>query len=128
MFCPVATKLLTLDELFAACDFVSLHVPAGAETANMVNAERLAKVKRGQVIVNTARGNVLDLDACEDALADGRLGGLGIDVYPTEPPESVPPVVRRANVVATPHIGAQTEESTERIGARVVELVDGLES
>ncbi len=118
--------LVPLEELFATSDFVSLHVPAGADTVNMVNADRLARVKPGQVIINTARGNVLDLDACEAALEDGRLGGLGIDVYPVEPPAEVHPVIRRPNVVAAPHIGAQTAESTERIGERVVELVEEL--
>lgn len=123
---PGLPALVTLDEIFETCDFVSLHVPAGADTVNMVDAQRLTKIKRGQVIINTARGNVLDLDACEAALGDGRLGGLGIDVHPVEPPAEVHPVIRRPNVVAAPHIGAQTAESTERIGARVVELVEEL--
>ncbi|GAB4223008.1 MAG: hydroxyacid dehydrogenase [Acidobacteriota bacterium] len=120
--------LVDLDELFASCDVVSLHVPAGPETRNMVDAARLERVRRGQVIVNTARGDVLDLDACLAALEDGRLGGLGIDVWPVEPPPEMHPVVRHPAVVATPHIGAQTAESTARIGERVVELVRELAS
>ncbi len=118
--------LVELDELFAGCDYVSLHVPGGAATRHLVDEARLARVRPGQVIVNTARGDVLDLDACLAALEGGRLGGLGIDVWPEDPPTDVHPVVRHPAVVATPHIGVQTAESTARIGEKVIELVRAL--
>lgn len=117
--------LMPLPQMIETCDVISLHVPKSPETKNLVDASMLAHAKRGLIIINTARGDVLDLDACAKTLAEGRLGGLGLDVYPVEPAPAND-LFRHPSVVALPHIGAQTEESTERIGKRVVELVRDL--
>lgn len=122
---PGGPLLMPLPQIVETCDIISLHVPKSPETKNLIGAPLLANAKRGLVIINTARGDVLDLDACEKALAEGRLGGLGLDVYPEEPAPARA-LWKHPAVVALPHIGAQTDESTERIGARVVELVRGL--
>lgn len=115
--------LITIPEMFETCDIVSVHVPKSPSTANLVSRKLIERCKKGLVLINTARGDVVDLDACFDGLESGRLGGLGVDVYPVEPPEKPHPVLAHPNVVATPHVGAQTVESGTRIGERIVELV-----
>jgi D-3-phosphoglycerate dehydrogenase len=123
---PEDPPLATLPEVVETCDVVSLHVPKSEGTVRLLSSSMLGRAKRGQILINTARGDVVDLDGVHEQLEAGRLGGFGVDVYPTEPPESVHPALRHPNVVATPHVGAQTAESAERIGRRVVQLVEEL--
>ena len=98
----------SVEELLAASDFVTLHVPLTAENHHLINAERLALLRPGSVLVNCSRGALIDLDAAYKALQDGQLGGLGLDVYDPEPPEHHP-VFDHPNTVLTPHLMGFTQ-------------------
>lgn len=97
-------ELMGLEKLLGRADFISLHAPLNQHTRELVNADRLRSVKRGAVLVNLARGGLLaNLDVLYEALESGRLSGLGLDVYPNEPPDVSHPIFRRADVLCTPH-------------------------
>jgi D-3-phosphoglycerate dehydrogenase len=104
---------VSLDEMFARSDMISLHIPLTPETKNILNADGFAKMKRGVLIVCAARGGVIDEDALLEALNSGKVGGAALDVFATEPPGLIP-LVSHPKVVCTPHIGAQTIESQGR--------------
>ena len=106
-----------LTDLLGASDFVSLHMPGGEETANMIDADAIAAMKPGAYLINTARGGVLDHDALADALRSGHLAGAGLDVYPAEPhvPEAL---LALENVVLLPHLGSADEETRVAMGMR----------
>ena len=108
-----------LKDLLAASDFVSLHIPGGAETANLIGAEALAAMKPGAYLINTARGGVVDHAALADALRSGGLAGAGLDVFPEEPkvPEEL---LRLDNVVLLPHLGSATRETRIAMGERAL--------
>ncbi|WP_089173309.1 phosphoglycerate dehydrogenase [Bosea sp. AS-1] len=119
----------SLDALLATADIVSLHVPETPQTAGMIGAAQIARMKPGAYLINNSRGTVVDLDALAAALKEGRLGGAAVDVFPAEPASNaerfVSPLQGCANVILTPHIGGSTEEAQERIGAEVArKLVD----
>jgi D-3-phosphoglycerate dehydrogenase len=113
----------SLDALLAAADVVTLHVPETPQTFRMIGAPQLAKMKPGARLINAARGTVVDIDALDAALAQGRLSGAAIDVFPEEPKspheEFVSPLRRYDQVLLTPHIGGSTEEAQENIGTEV---------
>jgi D-3-phosphoglycerate dehydrogenase len=111
----LGVELVTLDELFTRADYVSLHMPSNEKTRNLVNAERLARAKRGIRIVNTARGDLIDEKALADAIEAGQVGGAALDVFETEPPPD-PRLQKLPQVVATPHIAASTREGQELVG------------
>ena len=101
-----------LDTLLSACDIVSLHVPLTEETRGLINAEKLSLMKPSAVLINTARGPVVDAAALSDALNEGRLAGACIDVFDTEPPlPSDTPLLQAKNLTAAPHIGFATKEA-----------------
>jgi phosphoglycerate dehydrogenase-like enzyme len=102
------------DELLASADIVSLHVPLTPETAGMMNAEAFAVMKRGAILVNTARGGLVDLDALYSALRSGRLRGAGLDVFESEPANTSHPLFTLPNVVMTPHLAWFTAETLSR--------------
>jgi len=108
-----------LHELLAASDFVSLHIPGGAETANLIDAVALAAMKPGGYLINTARGGVVDHAALAEALRSGQLAGAGLDVYPAEPkvPEEL---LGLDNVVLLPHLGSATRETRIAMGERAL--------
>ena len=108
-----------LDEVAGTADVVFLCCSQSAENLGLVDAAFLSRLKRGCLLVNIARGGLLDYPAVEAALRDGRLGGLGIDVYRTEPFTYEDPLFRLPNVVATPHIAGVTEVSY-RTQARIL--------
>ncbi len=112
-----ATRKLALSELLSQSDFVSLHVPGGADTANMIGADELAHMKEGSILVNTARGGVVDHDALAAALCEGPLAAAGLDVYPDEPrvPQAL---LSLENAVLLPHLGSATEDTREAMGMR----------
>ncbi|WP_449256044.1 phosphoglycerate dehydrogenase [Bosea sp. (in: a-proteobacteria)] len=119
----------SLDTLLASADIVSLHVPETPQTAGMIGAAQIARMKPGAYLINNSRGTVVDLDALAAALKEGRLAGAAVDVFPVEPASNaerfVSPLQGCANVILTPHIGGSTEEAQERIGAEVArKLVD----
>lgn len=123
----------TLTELLEQSDVVTLHVPGGKTTENIMNAETLALMKRGAILINASRGGVVDIDALHDALKSGHLSGAALDVFPTEPKgvdEALrSPLIGMNNVILTPHIGGSTQESQENIGREVAEkLVRFLQS
>ncbi|WP_456409710.1 2-hydroxyacid dehydrogenase [Oceanithermus sp.] len=102
----LAAERVELDELLARADFVSLHTPLTPETHRLMNAERLARMKEGAVLVNTARGKVVDTEALLDALEHGPLFAAGLDVTDPEPLPADHPLSRHPRVVVTPHIGS----------------------
>jgi D-3-phosphoglycerate dehydrogenase / 2-oxoglutarate reductase len=114
----LSVRLVELDELLKVSDFITIHLPKTKETANLIGVEALKKVKPTVRIINAARGGVLDEAALFDALTEGRVAGAGLDVYVTEPCTDSP-LFQLDNVVATPHLGASTDEAQERAGIAV---------
>ena len=104
-----------LNDMLREADFVSLHIPGGADTANLIDAEAIATMKKGSYLINTARGGVVDHDALADALKSGQLAGAGLDVYPAEPavPEAL---LGLENVVLLPHLGSANAETRIAMG------------
>lgn len=101
----LGVQLVDLERLAATADVISLHAPHTAETTHLIDAAVLARVRRGTVLVNCGRGGLLDLDAVHAALLDGRLAGVGLDVYdPEPPPPGGHPIFRHPAVVLTPHV------------------------
>lgn len=107
-------RLVELDELLRAASVVSLHARLSDETRGMIGVDELARVPEGTVLVNTARGGLLDHTALPDALRSGRLGGLALDVFDVEPPPDDWPLHDAPNVVATPHLAGATRQTAQR--------------
>ena len=120
-----AEQVRDLQQLLASADIVTLHVPDTAATRNMFGREQLAAMKPGAVLINAARGQVIDIDALTEQLRSGHLGGAAIDVFPVEPKgnneEFVSPLRAFDNVILTPHIGGSTQEAQANIGVEVAE-------
>ena len=115
----LGVDLVSLDDLFARSDYLSLHMPSTATTRNMVNADRLARAKKGIRIVNTARGDLVDEAALADAIEAGQVGGAALDVFQKEPTVDHR-LQRLPQVVATPHIAASTREGQELVGMETI--------
>lgn len=116
------THLVSLETLLAQSDIVSLHLPLTEETACLIGREAIARMRDGALLINTSRGGTLDYRALYDALVSGKLGGAGLDVYPTEPPVNEP-LLELPNVLATPHIATYTREANLRMGLGAAENV-----
>ncbi|MDY4281061.1 MAG: phosphoglycerate dehydrogenase [[Pasteurella] mairii] len=118
-----AQQVRSLEELLSSCDVISLHVPENTSTKNLMSAERIAQLKEGSILINAARGTVVDIDALAGALKAGKIRGAAIDVFPTEPAsideEFLSPLREFDNVILTPHIGGSTAEAQENIGSEV---------
>ena len=118
-----AKQVRTLEDLLSSCDIISLHVPENASTKNLISAERIGQLKQDSILINAARGTVVDIDALAEALKKGHIRGAAIDVFPEEPAsineEFVSPLRRFDNVLLTPHIGGSTAEAQENIGSEV---------
>lgn len=113
---------LDLDTVLITSDFISLHVPLNDSTRHMINAEKIAEMKDGAVVINTARGGIIDEQAAADAVKSGKLGGLGLDAFEQEPLiES--PLKGLDNVIFTPHTGAHTAEAVSGMGSMAVDNV-----
>ena len=110
---------MSLPDLLSAADVVSLHVPLTAETAGMIDERAIQKMKRGAVLVNTARGGLVDYDALHRALTTGRLRGAGLDVFDAEPASAAHPLFKLPNVVVTPHVAWFTAETLQQKSWRV---------
>ncbi len=114
----LGVELVELDDLLKRSDFITIHLPKTKETANLIGVEALKKVKKEVRIINAARGGVLDEAALYDAITEGRVAGAGLDVFATEPCTDSP-LFQLDQVVATPHLGASTDEAQERAGIAV---------
>ncbi|KWX68072.1 phosphoglycerate dehydrogenase [Mycobacterium sp. NAZ190054] len=115
-------ELLSLDELLGRADFISVHLPKTKETAGLIGEEALAKTKPGVIIVNAARGGLIDEAALADAITSGHVRGAGLDVFSTEPCTDSP-LFELPQVVVTPHLGASTAEAQDRAGTDVAASV-----
>jgi D-3-phosphoglycerate dehydrogenase / 2-oxoglutarate reductase len=111
-----------LDELFATCDAVSLHCPLTADTRHLVNADRLARVRPGLVLVNTSRGGLVDLAALDEALEHGQVAAAGLDVLEDEPaPDLSRNLFQRPNVLLTPHLAWYSLEARRDLALQAAE-------
>ena len=122
-FCPDevfastgVTRAQSLDELISGCDIISLHSPLTDETRNMINAERLARMRPDAILINTGRGGLIDEEALAAALREGRITGAGLDTFAQEPPAADHPFWSEPRLVMTPHIGGVTTAANERVG------------
>ena len=118
---PKKYQKVTLNELFSACDVVSLHCPLTAENKEMVNSFRLSLMKQGAILINTSRGGLIDEKALEQALLSGKLLGAGLDVLSSEPVPNGNPLLKLKNCFITPHIAWATSESRMRLMNQAVE-------
>jgi D-3-phosphoglycerate dehydrogenase len=118
----LGATLVTLDELLAQSDFVTIHMPKTAETTGMIGAAELKSMKKTAFVVNVARGGLIDEDALYDALVAGEIAGAGLDVFVSEPPVEKK-LLGLLNIVVTPHLGASTDEAQEKAGVSVARSV-----
>ncbi len=119
----VGIELTTLDDLFARADFISVHTPLTAETRGLIGREAFAKMKKGVRIVNCARGGIVDEAALAEALRAGQIAGAALDVFAEEPPPKDHPLLGLDGVVATPHLGASTDEAQINVAIAIAEQV-----
>lgn len=120
----LAELVETDDELFAASDFLSLHLPLTPETAGIINRQAIAKMKDGIVIVNTARGKLVVEEDLADALRSGKVRAYAADVWFSDPPPASSPLLEAPNVLMAPHIGASSQENLLRIGDMIVSILE----
>ncbi len=118
-----ATPAATLEELLAQSEVLSLHLPLTPATRGLIGARELALMPEGGILVNTARGGIVDETALAAALARGRPAAAASDVFVQEPPPASHPLLRLPNFIATPHLGGATEEALDRVGLMVVDQV-----
>lgn len=116
-------KYRELDDVLREADIVTLHVPLLPSTRHLINEERLKLMKPSAILINTARGGVVDTEALVKALSNGWIAGAGLDVYEDEPLPKDHPLTRFDNVVLTPHIGSTTNEAQERAGVQIAEKI-----
>ena len=127
----LGARLVELDALWREADVVSLHVPLTEQTRNLVDRGVLARMRKGALLLNCARGGLVDELALAEALGSGRLGGAAFDVFAEEPPPPDHPLLKLDNFVCTPHLGASTEEAQSAVAIAVASqvasfLVDGV--
>ncbi|QKT07786.1 phosphoglycerate dehydrogenase [Gordonia sp. X0973] len=115
-------ELVSLEELLERADFITVHLPKTPETAGLIGADQLAKTRKGVIIVNAARGGLIDEQALADAIASGQVWGAGLDVFNSEPCTDSP-LFELDQVVVTPHLGASTAEAQDRAGTDVAKSV-----
>ncbi len=116
--------VVSFETLLASSDYISLHIPLTEQTANLIDKDAFAKMRRGAYLIQASRGGTVDEAALYDALVDGTLAGAGLDVFSAEPPEGtlIEKLIGLPQVIATPHIGAATAEAQARVGSEVVKL------
>lgn len=122
--------VMDIDAALARSDFVSIHCPKNGDTVGMFNAARLARMKPGAFLVNTARGGIVDEAALADALRRGHLGGAGLDVFDPEPPDPSHPLLQMDTVLASPHMAGVTVESSAAMAVatarNIIGVLDGM--
>jgi D-3-phosphoglycerate dehydrogenase / 2-oxoglutarate reductase len=116
----MGVEKVTLDELLARADFITMHTPLTDQTRNILSAEALAKTKKGVRIINCARGGLIDEAALKDALDSGQVGGAALDVF-AEEPATASPLFNTPNFISTPHLGASTNEAQVNVAIQVAE-------
>lgn len=122
----LGVQLVTLEELTAEADFLTIHMPKTPETTGMIGAEQFAAMKPTAFVINVARGGLIDEADLHEALVSGEIAGAGLDVFTSEPPaegSTAQALLGLANVVVTPHLGASTEEAQEKAGVSVARSV-----
>ncbi len=123
VFERVSAQRVTLDQLLAQSDVITVHTPMTEETRGMLGAAEIAKMKDGAIVLNIARGGIYDENALADALNSGKIAGAAIDVYEDEPPGKDHPLVTAKNIILSPHIGANTIEAQDRVAVQTSEMV-----
>ena len=122
-FALVGAKAATLDEVIAQADVVTLHVPLVDGTRGLFNAQRIASMKPGSILINTSRGYIVDVAAVAQSLKSGHLGGAALDVFDEEPMKAEPMFEGCPNLILTPHISGVTYEGNERVSFMIADLV-----
>ncbi len=112
-----------IDQMIPKCDFLTVHTPATPETLGMINAARLASMKKGVRLVNCARGGIIDENALADAIESGHVAGAAVDVYTNEPIKPEDRLPKLKQVLCTPHLGASTDEAQEQVAIEAAELI-----
>ena len=120
---PEAVRCDTLEDLFSQCDAFSIHVPFTPETKELICGDVLNSAKPGAILINTARGGIVDETALYDALLSGKLMAAASDVFATEPPDAANPLFSLSNFIPTPHYGGSTKEATRRVAMAVAREV-----
>ena len=113
-----------VDELVTECDYLTVHTPLNDHTRDLINAERLAKMKRGARLINCARGGIINESDLADAIESGHIGGAALDVFTSEPPTDRR-LVELPQVLSVPHLGASTEEAQEQVAQEAAEIMVG---
>jgi D-3-phosphoglycerate dehydrogenase len=119
----MGVELVTLDELYATADFITVHIPLTPETRNLIGAEAFSKMKPGIRIINCARGGIVDEEALTAAIIGGRVAGAALDVFENEPPPPNQPLVQLPNVICTPHLGAATSEAQVNVAIAIARQI-----
>ncbi len=122
VFVRAGVERSSMEALIAGADFITLHLPLTPETQYLINRERIAHMKDGVRIVNTARGALLDVAAVADGLDSGKIAGVAVDVYEVEPPPADHPLVGHPKVVCVPHLGANTFEAQSRVAEELAQV------
>ncbi|HYO75050.1 MAG TPA: phosphoglycerate dehydrogenase, partial [Thermoanaerobaculia bacterium] len=123
VFDKVGATKVTLEQLLAQADVITVHTPSTEETRGMIGREELAKMKEGVIVLNIARGGIYDEQALADALTSGKVAGAAVDVYVDEPPSPDHPLLNAKNIILSPHIGANTIEAQDRVAVQTSEMV-----
>jgi D-3-phosphoglycerate dehydrogenase len=116
-------KLVSFDELLEQSDFITLHVPRLKETAGMINAASIKKMKSGVRIINCSRGEIVNLDDLNAAVEKGHVAGAALDVFPIEPPEYSLPIFKNPKIIFTPHLGASTGEAQDNVAIMIANQI-----
>jgi D-3-phosphoglycerate dehydrogenase len=116
-------ELVDFDGLLARADVITVHVPKTKETTGLLGRKAFTKVKKGVLLVNAARGGIVDEDALLEALNDGTVGGAGLDVFVEEPAKAGHPLIAHERVVCTPHLGASTEQAQVNVSVAIAEQI-----
>jgi D-3-phosphoglycerate dehydrogenase len=119
----VGAAKVTLEQLLAQADVITVHTPSTDETRGMINAAEFEKMKDGAIVLNIARGGIYDEQALADALNRGKVAGAAVDVYVEEPPSKDHPLLNAKNIILSPHIGANTIEAQDRVAVQTSEMV-----
>ena len=118
---------VSLEEVLKASDYVSVHVPLIPATRGIIGKEQLAMMKRGSILINTARGPIVDETALVEALQSGHLSGAGLDVYTVEPALEANPLFQLENVVLTPHMAAHTNDALKAMSLVALDIIRVME-